>query len=168
MYIVQFTALTMAASLLIAHSAMGASDGQTQAAPAAQAASSASTPHASSNSPTASTASDSTVALAAATQVTDCPSPEVVAARVREAAKLNAAEANSISGSAASQVGEMVSNVLGFGGIFSAGSIAAEISAHRKIADAMAADPCGEKVLDALPKIYRTAYEAYRKKADKK
>ena len=98
----------------------------------------------------------------------DCPSPEVIFKRIRVAAKTNAAEDNVIEGGAASQVGDVVSSIFGFGGLFNVATTAASISAHKKIADAMAADPCGEKALDAFPKTYRNAYEAYQKSIAKK
>ncbi len=118
----------------------------------------------------ASTPSPSAAAPIAApsSKDSDCPSSEVVFKRIRVAAKTNAAEDNVIEGGAASQVGDVVSNIFGFGGLFNAATTAASISAHKKIADAMAADPCGEKALDAFPKTYRTAYEAYQKSVAKK
>lgn len=98
----------------------------------------------------------------------ECPSADEVFKRVLEAAKLNAAEASVVGGGVASGAAEVASNLLGFRSLFSAASMAAQLSAHKKIADAIAADPCGERALDAFPKPYRALFEAYQKEQKKK
>lgn len=82
-----------------------------------------------------------------------------------EAARLNKAEEDVVRGGATTQGGEILSNILGVGGAFRLAALGAGVSAHKKIADAIAVDPCGEKAIEAFPAAYQVAYKAYRKKA---
>ncbi len=152
--------LQIAVAALLAGPTAASTGSETSGAAAASAAASAA-------SPTASAPGAASMVSAVASPAPECPTPEAVFRRVREAARLNAAEANVIEGGAASQAGEVVSNLLGFRGLFSAASGAAELSAHKKIADAMAADPCGDRALEAFPKSYRALYEAYQRQRKK-
>lgn len=96
-----------------------------------------------------------------------CPEAEVVGVRIKEAAKLNLAEESALGGGFASQAGEIVSNIGGFGGLFNLLDTGASLSGHKKLADAIAADPCGETLLAALPRPYKIAYDKFYKKEGK-
>jgi hypothetical protein len=116
----------------------------------------------------ASAASAPPTASAGSAKAEECPPKEAVLKRVIAAANWNALEESAAGGGAISQVGEVVSNLTGFGALFQVADTGAGLSAGKKLGDAIAADPCGQIALDSLPGPTRVMYQRYVDSVKKK
>jgi hypothetical protein len=115
----------------------------------------------SASAPAAATSAPAT-ATGAQTKTADCP-PPVVEKRILAAANLTLVEEQSMGGGVLVQGGGILSSLGRFGGLFDIATTGAGVSGMKKVADAMAADPCGDNAVSTLPKYMQEAYKLYRK-----